>query len=265
MSWIDTHVHFDAPEFNLTRTNDWARARDSGVLAQVVPAVAPFNFNAVREMADAHVGTAYALGIHPMYVNPLDPDVALSALRVALESHIDDPRLVAVGEVGLDGFIKTIDQDKQLYFFQAQLRLAREFDLPVLLHVRHAQDTVIKYLRQFNVHQGIAHAFNGSFSQAEAYMKQGMHLGFGGMMTYPRSLQIRRLAAELPIERMVLETDAPDMSPSWAYKDNNYSYYLPRIAESLMQLRGLEAAALSEHMKLNTLQVLPKLMGVLQA
>ena len=147
MSWIDTHVHFDAPEFDATRADDWARARDAGVLAQVVPAVAPFNFNTVRDMADVYVGTAYALGIHPMYVNPLDPDGAIAALRVALEANIHDSRLVAVGEVGLDGFIKTIDQDKQLHFFQAQLKLAREFDLPVLLHVRHAQDTVIKYVR----------------------------------------------------------------------------------------------------------------------
>ena len=263
MSWIDTHVHFDAPEFNATRVDDWARAREAGVVVQVVPAVAPFNFNTVREMADAYVGTAYALGIHTMYVNPLDPDVALAALRAALENNIHDPHLVAVGEVGLDGFVKTIDQEKQLYFFREQLKLSREFDLPVLLHVRHAQDTVIKYLRQFNVHQGIAHAFNGSFSQAEAYMKQGLHLGFGGMMTFARSLQIRRLAAELPIEHIVLETDAPDMSPSWAYKENNYSHYLPRIAESLMELRGLDAVALSEHMRGNTLQVLPRLAAMI--
>ena len=264
MSWIDTHVHFDAPEFDATRTDDWARARASGVVAQVVPAVAPFNFNTVRDMADAHAGTAYALGIHPMYVNPLDSTEALSALRVALEKNIHDSRLVAVGEVGLDGFVKTIDQEKQLYFFQAQLKLAREFDLPVLLHVRHAQDTVIKYLRQFNVRQGIAHAFNGSFSQAEAYLKQGLHLGFGGMMTFSRSLQIRRLAAELPIECMVLETDAPDMSPSWAYRENNYSHYLPRIAESLMDLRGLEAETLSEQLRRNTVQVLPRLTAMIE-
>ena len=274
MSWIDTHVHFDAPEFNLTRTNDWARARDSGVLAQVVPAVAPFNFNAVREMADAHVGTAYALGIHPMYVNPLDPDVALSALRVALESHIDDPRLVAVGEVGLDGFIKTIDQDKQLYFFQAQLRLAREFDLPVLLHVRHAQDTVIKYLRQFNVHQGIAHAFNGSAAQAQAFIQLGFKLGFGGALTFERALQLRRLAQTLPLASIVLETDAPDIPPKWLYVDaqqraqgvaqgRNEPGEIPRIGAVLAQLREMPVAALAQATTANACAALPRLAALL--
>lgn len=263
MAWIDTHVHFDAPEFDATRSEDWARAQDLGVVAQVVPAVAPFNFSTVRDMAGAFSGTAYALGIHPMYVNPLNADEALAALRLALIDNRDDPRLAAVGEIGLDGFVKHIDQEKQIHFYQAQLKLAREFDLPVLLHVRHAQDTVIKYLRQFNIKNGIAHAFNGSFSQANAYIKQGLHLGFGGMMTFDKAQQIRRLAAELPIEHIVLETDAPDIPPAWAYKANNYSHYLPRIAESLMDLRGLDALSLSAQMQVNTLSALPKVQSVL--
>ncbi|TDR29082.1 TatD family hydrolase [Hydromonas duriensis] len=263
MSWIDTHAHFDAAEFDTTRSDDWAHAQRLGVVAQVVPAVAPFNFETVRGLAHAYTGTVYALGIHPMYVNSLDVDVALAELRGALLANIEDSRLVAVGEIGLDGFVEGIDQDKQLAIYQGQLKLAREFNLPVLLHVRRAQDTVIKYLRQFGIKQGIAHAFNGSFSQAQAYIKQGIHLGFGGMMTFEKSNQIRRLAAELPIESLVLETDAPDMSPAWAYKENNYSYYLPRIAETLMTLRGLSAAHLSAQLRNNTLNALPKIQSVL--
>lgn len=261
--WIDTHVHFDAPEFDLSRLDDWAQARAAGVMAQVVPSVAPFNFETVREMSSVYGGTAYALGIHPMYVNPLDFDAALHQLRATLLANVNDPKLVAVGEIGLDGFVKTIDNGKQVEFFKAQLKLAREFDLPVLLHVRQAQDTVLKYLRQFGVKDGIAHAFNGSFSQANAYLKQGLHLGFGGTMTFDRSLQIRRLAAELPIECIVLETDAPDMPPSWVYQANNYSHYLPRIAQSLMEMRGMDAAALSAQIRDNTLMVLPKVGHVL--
>lgn len=261
--WIDTHVHFDAPEFEQTRADDWALAQRLGVVAQVVPAVAPFNFETVRRMSTEFSGTTYALGIHPMYVNPLNVDEAIEQLRLALQANCHDPLLVGVGEIGLDGFIKTIDAQKQVQFFQAQLKLARDFDLPVLLHVRHAQDSVIKYLRQFGIKNGIAHGFNGSFSQANAYIKQGLHLGFGGMMTFSRSLQIRRLAAELPIEHMVLETDAPDMSPEWAYKANNFSHYLPRIAESLMSLRSLSAIELSTQIRLNTLRALPKMASVL--
>lgn len=261
--WLDTHAHFDAPEFDATRSDDWARARAAGVLAQVIPAVAPFNFDTVRELAHAHEGSAYALGIHPMYVNALDAETALAQLRVALEANIHDARLVAVGEIGLDGFVKELDWDKQIYLYQMQLKLAREFDLPVLLHVRHAQDMVIKYLRQYQISRGIAHAFNGSFSQAEAYIKQGMKLGFGGMLTFDKANQIRRLASQLPIGSMVLETDAPDIPPAWAYQENNYSYYLPRIAQSLVELRGVDEALLAEQLLSNTLAALPRLRSVL--
>lgn len=261
--WIDTHVHFDAPEFDATRSDDWVRARAVGVVAQVVPSVAPFNFATVRAMAHEFEGTTYALGIHPMYVNPLNVDDSLAALRVNLETHIHDPRLVAVGEIGLDGFVKNLDMDKQVAFYEAQLKLAKEFDLPVILHVRHAQDTVIKYLRKYQISKGIAHAFNGSFSQAQAYMKQGVKLGFGGMMTFDKANQIRRLARELPIESLVLETDAPDIPPAWVYKQNNYSYYLPRIALSLQELREMDVVSLSEQIKQNSIAALPRLASFL--
>lgn len=261
--WIDTHVHFDAPEFEHTRDQDWVNAQNEGVIAQVIPAVAPFNFDTVHEMAHSHANSVYALGIHPMYVMPLDRDLALAQLRAALEAHINDPLLVAVGEIGLDGFVKNIDWDTQLYFYEAQLKLAKEFNLPVLLHVRHSQDKVIKYLRQYKVTQGIAHAFNGSFEQAQAYLKQGLKLGFGGTLTFERSLQVRRLVKELPIESFVLETDAPDIPPAWVYQDNNYSYYLPRIAQHMADIRGMTLPELSQHMMHNSFQVLPRLAGVL--
>jgi TatD DNase family protein len=167
--------------------------------------------------------------------------------------------LVAIGEIGLDGFVKNTDMPKQIRFYRAQLQLAREFELPVILHVRHAQDTVIKYLRQYSINNGIAHAFNGSFSQANAYIKQGLKLGFGGMLTFDKANQIRRLARELPIEALVLETDAPDMPPSWAYQQLNYSHYLPRIAQALCELRGLTMPELAGQMRLNSVAALPKL------
>jgi TatD DNase family protein len=255
---IDTHTHFDSPKFAQTRADDWARARSGGVMAQVVASVAPPNFNTVRDLAHVHAGTTYALGIHPMFVDPLGDD-ALDVLRAAIVAHIDDPKLVAIGEIGLDGFVKNTDMPKQIRFYRAQLQLAREFELPVILHVRHAQDTVIKYLRQYSINNGIAHAFNGSFSQANAYIKQGLKLGFGGMLTFDKANQIRRLARELPIEALVLETDAPDMPPSWAYQQLNYSHYLPRIAQALCELRGLTMPELAGQMRLNSVAALPKL------
>lgn len=260
--FIDTHVHFDAPSFDATRLSDWALAQSFAVKAQVIPSVAPFNFGVVRELSQTYLNTAYALGIHPMYVNSLGDD-ALIQLREALLQNIHDQNLVAIGEIGLDGFIKNTDINKQIHFYQAQLKLAREFDLPVILHVRHAQDTVIKYLRQFSIKNGIAHAFNGSFSQANVYIKQGMKLGFGGMMTFDKANQIRRLARELPLDSIVLETDAPDIPPSWAYQQNNYSHYLPRIAQVLADLRGINIFDLAIQIQLNTIIALPKISHVL--
>lgn len=264
--FIDTHVHFDTPSFDATRVDDWAMAQSLGVKAQVVPSIAPFNFAMVRELSQTYSNTVYALGIHPMYVDGLNDETeALALLREVLLQNINDPKLVAIGEIGLDGFVKNSDRDRQVRFYKAQLKLAREFDLPVILHVRHAQDTVIKYLRQFSIQNGIAHAFNGSFSQADAYIKQGMKLGFGGMMTFDTANQIRRLARELPIESIVLETDAPDIPPNWAYRQNNYSYYLPRIAQVLADLRGINISDLAVQIQSNTVAALPKIAHLLMS
>lgn len=262
--WIDTHTHLDAPEFDASRSQDWARARELGVVAQVIPAVAPFNFATVSEVAHVCEGSFYALGIHPMYVMNLPREQSIAALRAAIESSLADERFVAVGEIGLDGFVADLDWETQVWFLREQLRLAREFDLPVLLHVRRAVDPVGKYLREFSVTRGIAHAFNGSDEQADVFVKMGLHLGFGGTLTYERSRQIRRLAANLPLESLVIETDAPDIPPSWlSVGEANYSYHLPRIAQVLAQVRGVSEAELSQALWGNTLNALPRLRAVL--
>ena len=266
--WIDTHAHFDAPEFDVSRSQDWVRARGLGVAAQVIPAVAPFNFTTVREAAHAHEGSFYALGIHPMYVMAVVRDMpreaAIAALRAAIASSLDDARFVAIGEIGLDGFVTDLDWETQVWFLREQLKLAREFDLPLLLHVRRAVDPVGKYLREFAVTCGIAHAFNGSDVQADVFVNMGLHLGFGGTLTYERSRQIRRLAANLPLESMVIETDAPDIPPSWlSAGEANYSYHLPRIAQVLAEVRGIAQADLSAALWRNTLNALPRLRAVL--
>ena len=266
--WIDTHTHFDAPEFDVSRSQDWLRARELGVAAQVIPAVAPFNFATVREVAHAHEGSFYALGIHPMYVmtvvREMPREVAIAALRAAIESALTDERFVAVGEIGLDGFVADLDWDTQVWFLREQLKLAREFDLPVLLHVRRAVDPVGKYLRELGIKNGIAHAFNGSDVHADVFVKMGLHLGFGGTLTYERSRQIRRLAARVPLESIVIETDAPDIPPSWlSTGEANYSYHLPRIAQVLAEVRGISEVDLSVALWRNTLNAMPRLRAML--
>ena len=214
-SWIDTHCHLDAAEFAADRDTVRQQAAAAGVAHCVIPAVERANWDAVRQLAHRH-GDSYALGIHPLYTARA-ADADLSLLAQALEQHHADPRLVAIGEIGLDFFADGLDPARQQQFYRAQLQLARRFDLPVILHVRRSADKLLKGLRDIAVPGGIAHAFNGSLQQAQAFIALGFRLGFGGAVTYDRALQLRRLAAELPESALVLETDAPDIPPHWLY------------------------------------------------
>jgi len=264
--WIDTHCHLDAHEFGAEPLDVARRAGEGGVSMIVIPAVERDNFEVVAQLAANAPNASYALGIHPIYV-PQAVDEDLVALRTAVEAAMGDPRFVAIGEIGLDFFIPMLCEpamrDKQERFFREQLRIARDFDLPVLTHVRRSQDQVLKHLRQVRPAGGIAHAFNGSFQQAETYIKLGFHLGFGGAMTFTRALQIRRLASELPMEALVLETDAPDISPSWIHPGRNSPEQLPAIGAVLAQLRGMDEAALRQCTWNNSLAAIPRLQALL--
>ena len=257
---IDTHCHLDAAEFagEPARLREAAAAAGVGLI--VVPAVEVGNFDAVRALAAQPGGArcVYALGIHPIYVDRAGDD-ALERLRDALRACADDPALVAVGEIGLDGFVPGLDMARQEHFFAGQLRLAREFALPVILHVRRAQDTVLKHLRRWRPQGGIAHAFNGSHVQARAFVDLGFALGFGGAMTYTRALQIRRLVVDMPGEAQVLETDAPDIAPAWLHPGRNEPAQLARIVEVCAELRGESPQAAIARTGANACRVLPRL------
>lgn len=260
--WIDTHCHLDAAEFGGGEDEVARRAATHGVQRIVIPAVAPFNFDAVAGLAHRHPNGSYALGIHPICV-PDATDADLDALRERIALSLDDPRLVAIGEIGLDFFLPGFrDQplrDKQERFYSEQLRMARDFGLPVLLHVRRSQDIILKHLRRIEVPKGIAHAFNGSFQQAHTFLQMGFKLGFGGAMTFPRALQIRRLAVELPLESIVLETDSPDISPVWLHPDVNRPEQIPRIGAALADMRGITVEEVAERTGSNALSILPRL------
>lgn len=272
MNWIDTHCHLDAPEFEGDRDAVWAHARSAGVAMAVLPAVEVAHFDAVRLLAHRH-GLAYALGIHPLYVHRAAPG-DLERLADALRAHRDDPRLVAVGEIGLDHFLPGLDRERQQHFYVEQLRLAQAFALPVILHVRRSADGLLAGLRRTEVPGGIAHAFNGSAQQAGEFVALGFRLGFGGAMTFERALQIRRLAQDLPEQVPVLETDAPDIPPQWLYRTaearargeqaRNEPAELPRIAQVLAGLRGWTLAQTADRTRANALAALPRLQGLLQ-
>lgn len=252
---IDTHCHLDAPEFGNRQAELLQSAHEAGVRQMVIPAVEVGNFAAVQHLCAQDSSCFPAYGIHPLYVARVQSD-DLAVLRHYLTIH----RPVAVGEIGLDGFVASPTLTEQESLFVAQLKLAREFDLPVLLHIRRAQDQVLKHLRRIKVRGGIAHAFNGSRQQAEAFIKLGFKLGFGGAMTYPRALQIRQLAATLPLDSLVLETDAPDIPPAFLSRgEPNQPAFLPQIAQTLADLRGMTLAELIHATRENSLNVLPDL------
>jgi TatD DNase family protein len=260
--WIDTHCHLDASEFGAEAGAIAERAAMQGVSSIVIPAVAKINFSAVADLAARHGNCTYALGIHPIFV-PNAEEGDLLALRETVAAAIDDPRLIAIGEIGLDFFVPGLSngplRKKQEHFYSEQLKIARDYDLPALLHVRRSQDMILKYLRRIKVPGGIAHAFNGSFQQADSFINLGFKLGFGGAMTFTRALQIRRLAVQLPLEAIVLETDAPDISPAWVHPGRNSPEELPRIGETLAELRGMPAKAVALATSNNARSVLPRL------
>ncbi len=265
---IDTHCHLDAPEFAPDLVAVRARARQAGVGLCVWPSVQKTSFEGVRQLSMAH-GDAYALGIHPLYTAQAS-DQDLHALDQALRAAAGDPHLVAVGEIGLDGFVPGLDMARQQHFYRAQLALAQRHHLPVLLHVRRSADALLSGLRLCPVVGGIAHAFNGSRQQADQFLALGFKLGFGGALTFERALQLRRLATALPLQALVLETDAPDIPPRWLYRTqaqralgaamgrNEPAELLP-IAQCLADLRGLSLATLAQATTANALQALPKL------
>jgi TatD DNase family protein len=232
----------------------------------VIPAVERGNFGVVRELAHAAPNASYALGIHPIYVPQAQED-DLVLLRRRAEEAMDDPRFVAIGEIGLDFFIPMLCEpamrDKQEHFLREQLRIARDLGLPVLAHVRRSQDQVLKHVRQIRPPGGIAHAFNGSFQQAKHFIDLGFHLGFGGAMTFTRALQIRRLAAELPLESIVLETDAPDIAPSWIHPGRNSPDQLPAIGRMLAELRAMPEDELRAATGQSALAAIPRLKNLL--
>lgn len=279
-NWIDTHCHLDAPELGADVVDVAARARAAGVVHCVLPAVNVGNFQAVRLLAE-QFAYSYALGIHPVCV-PQAKEADLAALDAELTLHRSDPRLVAVGEIGLDFFVPELMtpamRARQEFFYREQLKLAKKHTLPVIQHVRRSADKLLKHLREIQPavgRHGIAHAFNGSRQQADAFIKLGFKLGFGGAVTFDTALQLRRLATDLPLTALVMETDSPDIPPHWLYttagdralgkpQGRNQPAELPRIAQQVATLRGIPLIELAQATTANALQALPKLAVLLE-
>ena len=230
---IDSHVHIDVAEFDSDRPAVLARARAAGVSRQVVPAIALAGFDKLRAVCHEEAGLHPAYGLHPMYLS----EHRLDHLDV-LREWIVREQPIAVGECGLDYFISGFDADMQRRYFHRQLELAREFDLPVILHARRALDEVIAGVRRIGVSRGVVHSFSGSEEQARQLFKLGLHIGLGGPLTYARARRLRGIAATMPLEWLLLETDSPDQPLHGHQGQRNEPALLREICACVATLRG---------------------------
>jgi len=251
MELIDTHCHIDVAEFDADRAEVLARCRRLGVSRIVVPAVDAAGWDGLLALCGAEPGLYPALGLHPVYVDKHRAD-DIPALESAIARH----RPVAVGEIGLDFFLTELDPQRQQALFEAQLCIARDAGLPVILHARKAHDRILATLRRIPVRGGIVHAFNGSEQQAAQFIDRGFKLGFGGTLTYERSTRIRRLAQNLPVGALVLETDAPDIVVAAHRGERNSPEYLPECLQALAQARNEPAASVAAWTTRNAMEVL---------
>ncbi|MCA1791397.1 MAG: TatD family hydrolase [Thioalkalivibrio sp.] len=253
---IDTHVHLDVEEFAPDRDLVLGRARSADVVAQVVPAISRDHWPGLAQLTARHADLFPAYGLHPVFLETHgDADID------ALDAWLSDHPAVAVGEIGLDGFVEEIATgaawERQWQLFTAQLDVALNHSLPVIIHARRALDHVLKALRQRPGSTGIIHSFSGSRQQADQALEQGFCLGFGGPVTYPRAKRLRGLVAVLPDEALVLETDAPDQPSVHHRGERNEPSFLPEIAACVAELRGVSVEELVRQTTANALRILP--------
>lgn len=241
MDLIDTHCHIDVSAFDEDRQEILIKCHEAGVSRVLVPGITADTWPRLKDICRQYTSLYPAYGLHPVYVEG-HREVDIEALDQWLQAE----KPIAVGEIGLDYFIPELDRDRQQNLFEAQLALAQRYLLPVILHVRKSHDAVLSTLKRYPVKGGICHAFNGSLEQAHQYLDMGFKLGFGGMLTYERSHRLHRLAKQLPLDAIVLETDAPDMTGANHHGQRNSPEYLPEILDALASLRNEDRKYIAE-------------------
>ncbi|MBD9676842.1 TatD family hydrolase [Pseudomonas sp. PDM18] len=255
MRLIDTHNHLDCPDFEQDRAAVLQRSRELGVERQVLLGVFRENWEDVWALVETEPDLYAALGLHPIYLAQHRPE-HLTALREWLQRLAGHPKLCAVGEIGLDYYLEDLDRDGQQAIFEEQLRIAIDFELPVLLHVRRAHAAMIATLKRYRpARQGIIHAFAGSREEAREYLKLGFRLGLGGAPTWPQANRLRKVVPEIPLESIVLETDSPDMAPSMYPGVRNSPEHLPEICAALAELKGVSADELASASTRNAMEL----------
>lgn len=251
--FIDTHCHFDFPPFSGAETLSIQRATEVGVCQIIVPSVDAERFSAVLDLANGHPQLYAALGLHPIAI-ARHTDEGLALLEQLVRGF--PPRLVAMGEIGLDAYMDQPQMARQETLLHAQLQLAGRYDLPVILHSRRTHDRLAMMLRRHPLARtGVVHGFAGSYEQARAFIQLGFYIGVGGTITYTRANKTRQAIARLPLERLLLETDAPDMPPSGCQGQPNRPEYLLRTFAALCELRPEPPEQIAEIIYRNSLDL----------
>lgn len=247
MELIDSHSHIDAPEFDADRGAAIARARAAGITQQVVPAVSAAGFAKLRDICATEPGLHPAFGLHPMYVAEHRPEHLDAVAEWAARE-----RPCAIGECGLDFYVAGLDAEAQRAYFVRQLELARDLDLPLVLHARRAVDEVLATLRRIGGLRGVVHSWSGSAEQARQLWKLGFAIGVGGPLTYPRATRLRAIVATMPLEHLLLETDSPDQPLDGHQGERNEPARLPEVLRAVAHLRQVDEAVIAEATASNT-------------
>lgn len=259
LEFFDTHCHFDFGDFDKDRETLWETCRTQGIRQMLIPGVQPDQWPRMQLLCANNPGIYYAAGLHPCWlegnIESHRRNTQLSVLSEALRDQLDEQYCIAIGECGLDQYINS-DADLQEAVLGCHLEIAQEFDKPIILHCRRAHNQMLRCLKAFPLKNGgILHAYSGSLEQAEQYWKMGFYLGIGGTITYDRANKTRSAVKKLPLEALVLETDAPDMPLCGHQGERNSPLNIPAIAGILAALReeSLECIARQTTLNANTL------------
>ncbi len=233
---IDSHSHFDVAAFDADRDAALARAREAGVSRQIIPGIALDGFEKLRDLCAKDAGLHAAYGLHPLFLAQHAPEHLDE-----LQTWVERERPIAIGECGLDFYVEGLDVDTQRRYLERQLAMAREHELPVILHARRAFDDVTAAIRRVGRLRGVVHSFSGSQEQAQQLWKLGFHIGIGGPVTYERAHRLRGIVRDMPIEFLLLETDSPDQPLCGHQGHRNEPAMLVEVCRTVAQLRNTDA------------------------
>ncbi len=247
---IDSHTHFDDPRFDSDRDKVYLRAKRAGIIAMIVPAVSAASWPKIKEHAENYNSIFPAYGLHPYFITQHKPE-HLDLLK----DWIIREHPLAVGECGLDYFLPELDREKQKNFFRAQLEIAKEFDLPIILHARNAVEEAILLIKETGHHKGMVHSYNGSLQQAKQLINLGYYLSFGGAATYAQAIKLRTLIRELPIDRLLIETDAPDQPGADHKGQRNEPGNILEVLDTFTELRSETKKVIAEQTTTNAINL----------